>query len=161
MQNNISVSIKAMALGMTWGIGTIILLFYNGVLLGLVGADFIQAGQTPFLLGWILPHGSVELPAIIIGGQAGFVLAGALLGRGDGARLAARLRAVAPDVATLIGGVAVMLVWAGLVESYFSQNHQPRIPYAFKIAFGSIELATLIAYLSSALWRRKPRKTEE
>src|SRR5215204_5604212 len=46
MQNNIGVSIKAMALGMTLGIGTIILLFYNGVILGIVGADFIQAGQT-------------------------------------------------------------------------------------------------------------------
>jgi uncharacterized membrane protein SpoIIM required for sporulation len=159
MQNNIGVSIKAMALGMTAGIGTILLLFYNGVILGIVGADFIHAGQTPFLLGWLLPHGSFEIPAIMIGGQAGLVLGGALLGHGDRLPLAKRLRAVGADVATLIGGVAVMLVWAGLVESYFSQHHQPRLPYWFKIGFGSVELIALTAFLSSPLWLR--RKKEE
>jgi uncharacterized membrane protein SpoIIM required for sporulation len=159
MQNNITVSIRAMAFGMTWGIGTIVLLFYNGVIVGLVGADYIQAGQSAFLLGWLLPHGSFEIPAVIIGGQAGLVLGGALLGRGDRAPLAARLRSVAPDIATLIGGVAVMLVWAGLVESYFSQHHQPAIPYSLKITFGVIELVALIAFLSSPLWfRRTPQQ---
>jgi hypothetical protein len=66
---------------------------------------------------------------------------------------------VAPDIATLIGGVAVMLVWAGLVESYFSQHHQPAIPYSLKITFGVIELVALIAFLSSPLWfRRTPQQ---
>ncbi len=158
MANNIGVSIKTLALGMTWGIGSVIMLFYNGVILGLVGADFIAAGQSAFLFGWLLPHGSFEIPAIVIAGQAAFVLAKALIGRGDRAPLAARLRAVGRDVATLVGAIAVMLVWAGLVESYFSQHHQPRIPYALKIAFGIAELAVLTAFLSSAWWR-KPRAT--
>jgi len=161
MHNNITVSIRAMALGMTWGIGTIILLFYNGVLLGLVGADFITAGQTPFLLGWILPHGSIELPAVIIGGQAGLALGGALLGQGNRAPLSSRLRSVAPDIATLIGGVAVMLVWAGLVESYFSQHHQPRLPYSLKIAFGLIEFVVLVTFLTSPLWFRRKNRQEQ
>ena len=39
---------------MTWGVGTILLLFYNGVILGAVSLDYVQAGQTPFLLGWLL-----------------------------------------------------------------------------------------------------------
>ncbi|MEQ1861176.1 MAG: stage II sporulation protein M [Chthoniobacteraceae bacterium] len=154
MANNIGVSIKTLALGMTWGIGTVLMLFYNGVILGLVGADFIAAGQTAFLVGWLLPHGSFEIPAIIIAGQAGFVLARALIGRGDRSPLAARLRAVARDVATLVGGVAVLLVWAGIVESYFSQHHQPRIPYSLKIAFGIAETVLLAAFLSSAWWRK-------
>lgn len=156
MANNIGVSIKTLALGMTWGIGTAIMLFYNGVILGLVGADFIAAGQSPFLFGWLLPHGSFEIPAIVIAGQAAFVLAKAMIGRGDRAPMALRLRAVSRDVATLVGGVAVMLVWAGLVESYFSQHHQPRIPYALKIGFGVVEVLALTAFLSSAWWR-KPR----
>lgn len=154
MANNIGVSIKTLALGMTWGIGTVIMLFYNGVILGLVGADFIAAGQSPFLFGWLLPHGSFEIPAIVIAGQAAFVLARAMIGRGDRAPLAQRLRAVGRDVATLVGGVAVMLVWAGLVESYFSQNHQPRLPYALKIAFGVAEVIVLTTFLSSAWWRK-------
>jgi uncharacterized membrane protein SpoIIM required for sporulation len=148
--NNTRVTLEAMALGMTWGIGTIIIMFYNGVILGAIALDYILSGQTSFLVGWLLPHGAVEVPAMLVGGQAGFVLAGALLGRGEGRGMAARLRLVVPDVVTLCFGAALMLVWAGIVEAFFSQYHEPILPYAVKIAFGSVELAVLIAYLSFA-----------
>lgn len=157
MTNNIRVSILCMALGMTWGIGSVILLFYNGVMVGLVAADYILAGQTVFLLGWLLPHGVIEIPAILIGGQAGFVLARALIGRGDQTPPGERLRAVGRDVCVLVYGLAVMLVWAGLIEAFFSQYHYPVIPYAAKIAFGVIELILLIALLS----RRGPKEDVE
>lgn len=147
MQNNISVSIRALALGMTYGIGTIIVLFYNGIILGLVAIDYILAGETVFLLGWLMPHGVIEIPAILIGGQAGLVLARALIGRGERSTIAARLRAVSRDLATLIGGVAIMLVWAGFVEAFLSQYHQPVIPYWAKIAFGAFELVLLALFL--------------
>jgi len=155
MTNNIGVSIKAVALGMTFGIGTILLLFYNGVILGLVGVDYVLAGQTVFLLGWLLPHGVIEIPAVLIAGQGGLVLGKALIGRGDRASLTDRLRAVGGDVMTLIGGVAVMLVWAGIVESFFSQHHQPVVPYWLKIAFGCAEFAVLVWFLGS---KRAPDK---
>lgn len=148
MQNNIRVSITAMALGMTYGLGTLVVLFYNGVILGLVAVDYVLAGQTAFLLGWLMPHGVIEIPAILIGAQAGFVLAGALIGRGQRATLAMRLRAVVGDVVTLIFGVALLLVWAGFVEAFFSQYHEPVLPYAVKIAFGMVELVLLVLFLN-------------
>ena len=146
MTNNIRVALLAMALGMTWGAGTVVLLFYNGVILGAVAVDYMMAGQTTFLLGWLLPHGVIEIPAVLIGGQAGLVLAGALFGRGQGAGLAARLRAAAPDVVTLCAGAALMLVWAGLVEAFVSQYHEPVLPYALKIGFGVVEGAVVVWY---------------
>jgi uncharacterized membrane protein SpoIIM required for sporulation len=148
MTNNIKVSLLTLALGMTWGIGTIIVLFKNMVGLGAIGVDYIMAGQLEFLLGWLLPHGVIEIPAILIAAQAGFVLAGALLGRGQRAALGARMRAVAPDVVTLIGGVAIMLVWAGIVEGFLSQYHEPVVPYWVKIAFGAVELVLLVVFLT-------------
>jgi uncharacterized membrane protein SpoIIM required for sporulation len=148
MQNNILVSIKAMALGMTYGIGTIIVLFYNGVILGLICVDYVSAGYTKFLLGWLMPHGVIEIPAILIAGQAGLVLAKALVGWGQRVTIAGRLRSVAPDLVTLICGVALMLVWAGFIESFLSQYHEPVIPYAAKIAFGTVELILLILFLA-------------
>lgn len=150
MQNNIRVSILTLALGMTWGIGTLLVLFTNGVTLGAVAADYMMAGQTRFLLGWLLPHGVIEIPAVLLAGQAGFLLARALIGRGDRLPLPARLRRVGPDVSTLIGGIALMLVWAGLVEAFLSQYHEPVLPYAFKIAFGAVELLLLTWFLSRA-----------
>jgi uncharacterized membrane protein SpoIIM required for sporulation len=150
MTHNTDVTLTAMALGMTWGVGTMVLMFYNGVILGAVAVDYVMAGQTPFLLGWLLPHGAVELPAMLVGGQAGFVLAGALLGRGRRKRLAGRLRAVMPDVVTLCFGAALMLIWAGVVEAFFSQYHEPVLPYAVKIVFGLTELAALSWFLGFA-----------
>jgi len=161
MRNNITVSIRALALGMTWGIGTILVLLHNGIFLGQVIADYINAGQGVFLAAWLLPHGSFELPAIFIAGQGGLVLARAIIGRSDRAPLAARLRAVTKDVMTIIGGVAVMLVWAGIIESYMSQHHEPRLPYWFKIMFGSFELILLILFLSSGWWRRPKAAAKE
>lgn len=150
MTHNTRVTLTAVALGMTWGLGTIVLLFFNGTMIGAVAMDYVLAGETPFLLGWLLPHGAIEIPAILVGGQAGFVLAGAILGRGQRERLAARLRGVMPDVVTLSLGAAVMLVWAGIVEAFFSQYHEPVLPYAVKIAFGCVELAALAWFLARA-----------
>lgn len=156
MVNNISVSIKAMALGMTYGIGTIVILFYNGVILGVVAVDYVLAGQTKFLLAWLLPHGVIELPAVMMGGQAGLVLAHAILGRGQRNTIRTRLRAASADVVTLIFGIALLLVWAGLVEAFFSQYHEPVLPYAVKIAFGCVELVLFVLYLA-----RSGRRGEE
>jgi uncharacterized membrane protein SpoIIM required for sporulation len=148
MTHNTRVSIATMALGMSWGIGTILMLFYNGIILGAVAVDYIHAGQTKFLLGWLLPHGVIEIPAILIAGQAGLMLAGALIGRGNRDPLWKRLRSVSGDLVTLIFGVGVMLVWAGFIESFLSQYHEPVIPYTDKILFGLVELTLLCVFLS-------------
>jgi uncharacterized membrane protein SpoIIM required for sporulation len=148
MTHNIRVSLFTLALGMTYGVGTVVVLFYNGVILGAVSWDYIQDGQTRFLLGWLLPHGSVEIPSVIIAGQAGFVLAGALIGSRKRLGLLDRLAAVRNDLVTLIGGFSMLLVWAGLVEAFFSQYHEPVLPYGVKIGFGLLELVMLSAYLS-------------
>ncbi len=148
MTHNTKVSILLLALGISWGVGSVILLFYNGAILGAVMADYLIAGEGVFLMGWLLPHGSIEIPAILIAGQAGLLLAGAMIGWGNRFSLKMRLRSILPDLTTLIGGVACLLVWAGLVESYFSQDHEPALPYAIKIAVGLIELVLLAAFLA-------------
>jgi len=135
---------------MTWGVGVITLLFYNGVSLGAVACDYVLDGQTQFLMGWLMPHGVIEIPAILVGGQAGFVLAGALVGWRSRETRRRRLAAARADVASLAGGMALMLVWAGIVEAFVSQYHQPVLPYGLKIAFGTVELILLIAYFARA-----------
>lgn len=148
MANNIGVSVKALALGLTWGVGTVVVLFYNGAVLGAVMLDYLRAGEGVFLTGWLLPHGSFEIPAILVAGQGGLILGGALIGWGRRVPLRGRLRAVRGDLVTLIGGAALMLVWAGIVEAFFSQYHAPVLPYSVKIAFGTVELVLLTLFLS-------------
>jgi uncharacterized membrane protein SpoIIM required for sporulation len=148
ISNNIHVGIVSLALGMTAGVGTIFVLFYNGIALGAIATDYVRDGQARFLMGWLMPHGVIEIPAILVAGQAGFVLALALIGWGRRERLRERLRVVSPDVVTLAGGFALMLVWAGFVEAFLSQYHEPLIPYEAKIAFGVLEAGLLCVYLA-------------
>jgi uncharacterized membrane protein SpoIIM required for sporulation len=148
MTHNIQVTVMTLAAGATWGVGTIILLFYNGVILGAVAADYVGAGYGQFLAGWLLPHGAIEIPAILLGGQAGLVLAGALIGWGERTSRVERLRAVAHDLLAIALGAAVLLVWAGIVEAFVSQYHQPVLSYSLKIAFGILEMAALSIFLS-------------
>ena len=150
MTHNTKVSILTMALGSSWGVGTTLLLFYNGVILGAVAADYLLAGCGVFLFGWLLPHGSIEIPAILIAGQAGLVLANAFIGWGNRNSFRTRLRLVSPDLVFLIFGVAVLLIWAGLIEAFFSQYHHPILPYWLKISFGTLELIGLVLFLSMA-----------
>jgi uncharacterized membrane protein SpoIIM required for sporulation len=157
MTHNTKVALLTMGLGISFGIGTIVLLFYNGVILGAVALDYIADGQLIFLLGWLLPHGVIEIPAILLGGQAGLVIAHALIGWGSRASQRERLRMAGPDIVTLIGGAAVFLVWAGIVESFFSQYHEPVLPYGVKIGFGCAELMALIFFL----WKSGRQATQE
>lgn len=150
MTHNIQVTMLTLATGITWGAGTLILLFYNGVILGAVAADYIAGGQGVFLAGWLLPHGSIEIPAILLGGQCGFILASALIGWGGRTTRADRLRAVASDLLAIAAGAAALLVWAGILEAFVSQYHQPVIPYGLKIAVGVCELAALGLFLGWA-----------
>jgi uncharacterized membrane protein SpoIIM required for sporulation len=147
MANNIRVSILVLVLGIFYGVFTLILVFYNGVILGAVIVDYLLAGEGVFLAAWLLPHGSVEIPAILFSAQAGLLITRALMFQEKRQSLAARLRGVRPDITVLIGGVVLLLVWAGLIESFFSQYHAPVLPYSAKILFGVIQSAGLLAWL--------------
>ena len=148
MTHNTRVSIFTLAMGVTFGAGTLLLLFYNGIILGAVCADYVAAGQGVFLAGWLLPHGVIEIPAILIAGQAGLLLGRAMIGWGDRRPMKTRARDIAPDLVTLIGGVAILLVWAGVMESFLSQYHKPVLPYGLKIGIGLVEAAVLALFLS-------------
>ncbi len=148
MTHNIQVSVLTLALGMSWGVGTALMLFYNGIVLGAVSTDYVIDGQSRFLMGWLLPHGAVEIPAILVAGQAGFLLASGLIGWGKRLPMSLRLREVSRDAVTLSFGFGLLLVWAGFVESFLSQYHEPLVPYEAKIAFGAVELVLLILYLA-------------
>ncbi|HTZ18370.1 MAG TPA: stage II sporulation protein M [Dissulfurispiraceae bacterium] len=148
MTHNTQVCIFTMALGISWGVGTVLMLFYNGVILGAVVLDYALAGKALFLVAWLSPHGAVEIPAILLAGQTGLILAGALIGRGNSTPLNERLREVSGDIVTLIFGVALMLVWAGFIESFVSQYHEPVLPYALKTGFGVVEIILLILFFA-------------
>lgn len=143
IRHNIQVALLAAALGVTFGIGTALLLFHNGVLLGAVAVHYTRQGFGLFMTAWLLPHGVFEIPSILIAGQAGFYLARLLLRRSEDRDLRRSMR----EWLVLVGGLAMMLVWAGVMEAFFSQHHEPELPYAFKVSVAVAELVLLTLYL--------------
>ena len=144
IRHNIQVALLAAALGVTFGIGTALLLFENGVLLGAVAVNYTRKGFGLFLSAWLLPHGVFEIPSILIAGQAGFYLARLLLHRRENRNVRESMR----EWLILVAGLAMMLVWAGIMEAFFSQHHAPVFPYWFKVAVAIAELVLLTIYLS-------------
>ena len=57
---------------------------------------------------------------------------------------------MATDLFSIAAGAAALLIWAGVLEAFVSQYHQPVIPYALKIAAGVCELAALCLFLTWA-----------
>lgn len=144
IRHNIQVSLLAAALGVTFGIGTALLLFENGVLLGAVAVHYTQRGFGLFMTAWLLPHGVFEIPSILIAGQAGFYLARLLLRRREDRDVRQSMR----EWLVLVAGLAMMLAWAGIMEAFFSQHHAPVLPYGFKVAVAVAELVLLTLYLT-------------
>lgn len=144
IRHNIQVSLLTAALGVTFGIGTALLLFENGVLLGAVAVRYTQQGFGLFMTAWLLPHGVFEIPSVLIAGQAGFYLARLLLHRREDRNIRESMR----EWLILVAGLTMMLVLAGLMEAFFSQHHAPVLPYGFKVAVGIAELVLLTCYLS-------------
>src|SRR5258708_34248414 len=83
MTNNLSVSFMAFASGITAGIGTLYLLFFNGIMIGVIGTACANYGMSVPLWSFVSPHGVLELPAIFIAGGAGLRLARPLLFSGE------------------------------------------------------------------------------
>lgn len=142
--HNLRVALLALALGLTFGVGTASVLFLNGAIIGSVAALYARDGVFSFFLSWVGPHGSLELPAIILAGMTGFMLARAQLAGGGSMwqKIAARRK----DFLTAVAGIAFLLLLAALIEGGFSQTHRPGI-VTLKIAVAAACFCGLIFWL--------------
>jgi uncharacterized membrane protein SpoIIM required for sporulation len=144
--NNIRVSVLGFALGLTFGIGTMVVLFFNGAMLGSLAALYLLDGQGVFFVAWVGPHGSIELPCAIFGCAAGLMVARAQLRRDRGTTMS-QIRAIRPRLVDVLVGTATLLVVAGTIEGGFSQINEPTIPYWFKIGVAVVLVGMLVGYL--------------
>src|SRR5262249_57484256 len=71
--HNVAGTLMVFALGITLGLGTAWLVFYNGVTTGALMAGFWGAGPLKAVATGILPHGVLEIPAALPRGPPGFL----------------------------------------------------------------------------------------
>jgi uncharacterized membrane protein SpoIIM required for sporulation len=140
--NNIRVAIMAFAGCVTLGVLTLWIIFFNGLMLGGVGALFTNAGFGADFWATVAPHGVIELTAIQIAGGAGLLISAGILAPGRMRRRDA-IAAAARRAGVLIAGVASMLLVAGTIEGFFSPL---RLPAYDRIAVGALTGVFLVVY---------------
>lgn len=119
IMNNISIGLRTFASGLLAGLGTVLVLLFNGLTIGAVAGHLQHIGHGDPFWRFVVGHGAFELTAIVIAGGAGLQLGMKLLAPGrrrridalvDGGRIGARLCL----------GVAAMLLVAAFIEAFWS-----------------------------------------
>jgi uncharacterized membrane protein SpoIIM required for sporulation len=141
MTNNMTVSFLTFAGGITAGLWTLFQLFFNGMLLGVIGVACAMNDMSIKLWSFVAPHGVLELPAIFIAGGAGLRLAQALLFPGTLSRRDSLAIGGNQTVQLLVGVIPVLII-AGTIEGFFSPSSVPA-PAKFLVAALLFTLFTL------------------
>jgi uncharacterized membrane protein SpoIIM required for sporulation len=147
VMNNVSIAFRTFAGGLLLGIGSLVILSFNGLVIGAAAGHLSQLGYGETFWSFVSGHSALELTAIAVSGAAGMLLAAALLAPGRRRRSDA-LRANALEAVKLAMGALAMLVLAAVIEAFWSASTTtaPLIKYLF----GTLWWLLVILYLALA-----------
>jgi uncharacterized membrane protein SpoIIM required for sporulation len=140
--NNIRVSFYAFMSGLFLSVGTILLLLYNGIMLGTFHHFFYVNNLLFKSLSIVWIHGTLEISSIIIAGAAGLVLDNSILFPKTYSRRQSFLMS-AKDGVKIIIGLIPLFITAGFLESFVTRFTQMPIV---------INLFIIISTLSFIIW---------
>jgi len=143
--NNIQVAFGAFAFGVTAGVGTVVVLAFNGLFFGAVLAMFANYGLADWILTFVAGHGVLELTAIFIAGAAGLLVGQAILAPGDLTRRDA-LVIQGRLAVRLVGAATCLLLLAGLIEGFVSASGAPS---ALKLGVSAASLVLVALYFEA------------
>ena len=157
MRNNIQVSFLAFASGLTAGLLTLWVLFFNGLMIGTLTGLTAFHGIGFELWTFVIGHGVIELSVIFMAGGSGLMLGWAILQPGLLRRRDALAQAARKAVSLLLGAVPWLVV-AGTIEGFISPNQD--IPVPVKWMVGIVSGIFLYSYLLLA-GREKKKQTSK
>ena len=118
--HNAKIGLFSFALGFALGLPAILLLFYNGLILGAMAGLYASRGLGLEFWAWVLPHGVTELLAVCLCGGAGLAVALAMVKPGPHGRLHA-LGTTGRQASLVVLGAVLMFFVAGIIEGVFRQ----------------------------------------
>lgn len=152
--NNIRVAITAFVAGIFLGIGTLLVLMYNGVMLGSFQYFFHEQGLLWESARTIWIHGTIEISVIVIAGCAGLVLGNGLLFPGTFTRMHAFRRSIKDGLKILVSTIP-FFVLAGFLESFVTRLTGMPDFLSLLIIFGSLALIVFYyVYLPINLYKK-------
>ncbi len=137
--HNIKVSLLCFAAGAVFGVGGVLMMAYNGLMLGTMLGFAASHGFDETMVNFISGHGPLELSVIVMATFSGVLFGRAWVPPYSGG-LGKKLRAAAGEAFIVVSGVVPWLVIAGLTEAFISPVKE--IPYTAKLSLG-IVLAAL------------------
>ncbi len=140
--NNVRIAMMCFAGGALAGIGSLILLAFNGLQLGMAAGHFANVGQLAYLLEFVMGHGVLELFAIWVAGAAGFLVGRAFIAPGELTRADALVLSGRTALRLVTVSVLCLLV-AGMVEGLLSASGVA-LPVRLLASWGSAVL--LVCY---------------
>ena len=143
--NNISIAFRTFAGGILAGIGSLVILCFNGAFLGIVAGHIINAGFTQTFFPFVIGHSGFELNAIVLAAQAGLLLGYRLFFTGGLSR-AASLRLAGKTALPVITGAALMLLAAACIEAFWSSRHE--LPLVMRYGAGIAGWVLVIFYFA-------------
>jgi uncharacterized membrane protein SpoIIM required for sporulation len=151
LTHNITVTLVAFALGIVFGVGSAWLMFYNGIMLGALGAVFVEAGQGLAFATGVLPHGVLEIPAMILGGAAGFVLAQGVIQVKPWPRMEELARR-GKEALLLVSGCFPLLIVAGILEAGVARAPEWFLASGIKLAVAGVFAVVFLIYTLLLGW---------
>ena len=121
IQNNIGIGFQCFASGLLAGVGSLLVVFYNGLHVGVVAGFLTAQGHSENFYSFVVTHCSFELTAIVLSGAAGLRLGHAVVAPGRRTRLEA-LKHHASGAVVVMYGVFGMLVIAAVIEAFWSSS---------------------------------------
>jgi uncharacterized membrane protein SpoIIM required for sporulation len=143
IKNNISIAFRCFAGGMVIGIGTLLVLFFNGMFMGSIAGHLTRLDYVDTFYPFVIGHGSFELTAIVFSGAAGLRLGYAILNPGQLSRLDS-LRKAGRDVVPMLYGIFLMLVIAAFLEAFWSSSASLSIEVKYTV--GAVLWALVLLY---------------
>lgn len=142
--NNIRVALLCFAAGIAAGLGTALLLLYNGIMVGAFQYFFHEQGVLRESLLTIWVHGTLEISAIVVAGAAGFALGKGMLFPGTYRRIDSFRHWARVGLKVVIGLVPVFII-AGFLESFVTR-HALALPTYVTLTVIGLSLAFVIHY---------------
>ena len=130
--NNVRVAVLAFSAGIVVCLFSALVLALNGTNIGQFVAVFVGAGKGVELFGLLVPHGVIELSAVVVAGAAGLRLGWTIIDPGDRRRGPA-LAEEGRRAVGLVMGAAAMLLVAGTIEGFVTGS---ALPTAVRISLG-------------------------